>query len=312
MTLIPYEAHAISEARPLDTNPAAVYLAKLSASGRRSMRSKLDSVARLMGHQDALTAPWWQLRYQHTQALRTRLADQYAVATANSILSAIRGVLRECWRLGLMDVEVYQRAADIPPIRGKSLAKGRALGADELRRLFDACATDPKRNRGARDAALLAILSYGGLRRSECVALDVSDWSHAEHRLTVRDGKGHKGREVFLPASAGELLAAWLDIPRGISTGPLLSPVDKCDRVQPRRLSDQAVQDVLHRLAHTAGVAEFEPHDLRRTMITRLLDAGIDIHTAATIAGHSSIQTTTRYDRRGDAARRRAADALSL
>jgi hypothetical protein len=83
--------------RPADRYPALVYLARLATGSRRTMRQSLDVVAGLLtdGEADHETFPWEQLRYQHTAAVRAVLQEQYAPATANKILSALRGVLEE-------------------------------------------------------------------------------------------------------------------------------------------------------------------------------------------------------------------------
>jgi len=180
---------------PHDQNPAAVYLARLAPGSRRSMRQALNLIAGLLsgGRATALTLPWSSVRYQHAQAVRARLAADYAVASGNKMLAAPRGVLRESWRLGQISAEDFHRAADLGSVKGSPLPRGRALAAGELRALFTHCSAD-KSVAGARDAALLATLYAGGLRRSEAVALDLEDYSDEDGALAVRAGKGNKGR----------------------------------------------------------------------------------------------------------------------
>ena len=104
----------------------------------------------------------------HTAAVRAFLAEKYAPAMANKCLAALRGVLKAAWRLRQMPTDEYQRARDIPTVRGESLPRGRALSRGELHALFAVCMED-EQIKGARDAALLAVLYGGGLRRSEAV-----------------------------------------------------------------------------------------------------------------------------------------------
>jgi len=82
---------------------------------------------------------WAALRYQHTAAVRARPAADCSVATANRLLSALRGVLREAWRLGYMSAEDYQRAIDIANIKGEAIPAGRELSQDELMALVQTC-----------------------------------------------------------------------------------------------------------------------------------------------------------------------------
>ena len=274
------------------------------------MAQALSRIADLLG-QHPKTCPWASLRYEHTQAVRARLTEAYAPAGVNKMLAALRGVLKETWRLGQIDAETYHRASDLPSIRAERLPTGRALSKRELQKLFRACATDTT-PAGRRDAAAIALLYGAGLRRSELVGLDVSDYNRETTELRVRRGKGRKDRLGYATDGARAALEAWID-ERGAETGPLFWPANGRGRaLVNRRMSDQAVLLMLRKRATQAKVAPFTPHDLRRTFIGDLLDAGADMSVVQQLAGHASIQTTARYDRRGEDTKRRAAELLRV
>jgi integrase len=276
------------------------------------MSGALDTIAGLLTDYrcDRRTLDWGALRYQHTAAVRALLADLYAPATANKMLAALRGVLREAWRLGLMSAEEHARAGDIPSVRGESAPRGRALISEELGRLFAACASDDT-PAGKRDAALLAVLYGCGLRRGEAASLHLRDYAREDGSLRVHSGKGGKSRLVYATGGVSAAIESWIAV-RGPRQGPLFCPINKAGKITLRAISDQAVRKILNKRAQEAGVPSFSPHDLRRTMIGNLLDAGADISTVQRLAGHATVTTTARYDRRGEAAKRKAANLLSI
>ena len=291
----------------LQDHPVAVYLAGLSASSRRTMTEALDIIAQLgLGNSEATCwdVPWHRLRFQHTQVMRSALMEQYAHTTANRMLSALRGVLKAAWKLGLLSAEDYQKAASIESIRGETLPSGRSLAAGELIGLLHVCPPTPL---GIRDAAIISLLYGCGLRRAELVALDVAHYIKEENELYVR-GKGNKQRAVPL-GNAALALADWLAI-RGYSKGPLFWGLG--NRNHMRRLTDQAIYNMLRKRAKEAGIKNLSPHDFRRTFVGDLLDAGADIVTVQKMAGHASPITTSRYDRRGQQAKHKAAALLSI
>jgi site-specific recombinase XerD len=293
-----------------DISPAALYLTTLSESGRRSMRVCLDRAARLMGAQTLGQLRFEQLRFAHVEILRSRMQKEgYAPASINSTISALKGVARRAWHLGQMAAEDYQRINDVRGVRSQRIARGRALAAAELAALFVACAEDAS-PKGSRDACLLALLAGGGLRRAEAVALDLSDYD-ARRTLKVR-GKGDKERLItFGEGGTCRAIGDWI-ARRGTESGPLLCPVNRGGRIICRRLSAQAVADALAQRARQAGTADFTPHDLRRTFATHLLDAGADISAVQQLLGHAQVETTTKYDRRGERAKFVALGLLSL
>ncbi len=297
---------------PRAEHPACVYLARLGAGSRRTMRTALDTLAALLtgGRCTADTLAWHRLRYAHTAMLRSVLVARYRPATANKHLAALRGVLREAWQLGQLSAEQYHRAVSVRAVSATTLPRGRALTRRELQALFRVCQED-RRPSGARDAALLALLYGTGLRRSEAVALDLAHYDAETGALTIRAAKRAKDRLVYVTTEGHAALAAWLDC-RGVAPGALFWRVDQAGRMTPGRLTAQSVLELLARRARQAGVARFSPHDLRRTFISDLLDAGADITTVALLAGHANVTTTARYDRRGEAVKRRTAELLTI
>ena len=261
--------------------------------------------------QTALTLPWHQLRYQHTAAIAAALVERgYRPATINQALSGLRSVLYHAWKLGLMESEDYQRARDVKNRKADTLLRGRALDKEELRAIIKNC-QDEKSPAGVRDAALVGVMYGTGLRRSEVVKLQLKDFNSKTGALTVRGAKGGKDRLVYVKGGAAKALAAWLVL-RGDGAGPLFCPVHKSGKIRVEAMTDQAIMKILKKRGFQAELEPFSPHDLRRTYISDLLDAGADIATVQKLAGHASVTTTSRYDRRGEDAKSKATDLLNI
>ncbi|TXH50138.1 MAG: site-specific integrase [Desulfurellales bacterium] len=295
-------------------NPALVYLASLSESSRRPMKQSLDVIASIVssGTVDALTLPWGQLRFEHTQAIRSKLAESYSAATANRHLSALRGVLKDSWRLGYMSAEEYQRAIDLKPVKGEKASqaeKGRHLKTGEFNALLNNCLDGSIS--GARDACMIIFAYTCGLRRAELAALQIADIDTDNCTLTVKHGKGGKERVIPMVDSTCDVLADWL-VKRGNQPGELFTRVLKGDNLTAKGLTEQAIYTIFAERASAAGVKEFTPHDMRRSFAGDLLDSGADISTVAKLMGHSSVSTTARYDRRDAKAKRKAVQALHV
>ena len=297
---------------PADQHPAAVYIASLGEGSRRAQTGALRELARLLsgGRQTVDTLPWHRVRYQHTAALRAVLMERYAPATVNRLLAALRGTLRQAWLLGLVGAEEYHRAAVVSNIHAEILLAGRALAHGELRQLFALCAADPTA-RGRRDAAVLALLYGLGLRRAEAVAVRAEDFFAEERRIAVRQSKGRRDREVYAGPGTIDALNDWMAV-RGAAPGPLLCRVARYGQVELAGMTPQNLYSIVGRLGQAAGLAAFCPHDLRRTFTSELLDAGADLSVVRQLVGHANVNTTARYDRRGEQAKIRASTMLPV
>jgi hypothetical protein len=114
----------LEEAPPAERNPSELYLRRVAPAYRDALRELLDRTAAHMtaGRSAAGTFAWHRLRVEHVTAMHAALTAQYPPAMVNMMLSALRGVLKECSRIGLMAPDHYRLTSEsILPRRGKIL-----------------------------------------------------------------------------------------------------------------------------------------------------------------------------------------------
>jgi integrase/recombinase XerD len=300
--------HAIPFPSPAPQfSPMAAYLSRLAPSSRLTIAKLLKRIVTLLGSSTAAEAfPWSRLDYATTIQLRQALVSRYAPATANLALSALRGVLREAWRLGQISFEDFKRAGDLACVRGDCSSPRKHVDTGKIEKLLAVTRSDLTL-RGRRDFAILSVLFEAGLRRAELAHLDLS---HIDGGRLMVFGKGRKWRMATLGQDAIAALETWLLV-RGRAPGALFLPIHRSGSARPRRLSTEAVARIVARRAHEAGVGELRPHDLRRAFATRLLETGVDVLVVQRILGHRSVATTQIYDCRIDSAAQAAASYSS-
>jgi site-specific recombinase XerC len=123
--------------------------------------------------------------------------------------------------------------------------------------------------------------------------------------------EGQQGPAGLGPSGTRAALEAWLAV-RGPAPGALFFWAFKGGRLSMERITDEAVAIVLTTRVAEAGVSACTPHDMRRTYISELLDAGADITTMQKLVGHEQVTTTASYDRRGEAAKRKAVELIHV
>lgn len=301
---------------PPAEHPVAVYLARLSSSSVPSMRCGLNAVAAMAdASADAMTLRWQDLRHKHTAAIRARLIDAYKPRTVNRTIAAVRGVLKEAWSLELMDTNDYQRAiAALVNVNTSHLPpSGRTLTPEEIGVLYSACARRPG-ELAIRDAALVTMLYAAGLRREEACSLNVRDYRPKNAAVEVT-GKGKKTRIAYLPDSYRQGIEPWWEHRKDAKDGFLFPRYRRGTPEVGRRLGKTGVSHIVGELVKTIRHVDpeypsFTPHDLRRSFGTHLLDAGADILMVQRLMGHARLETTSIYDRRGEAGKQKAIDFL--
>ena len=289
-------------------NAAAAYLAELhSSDSRRAVRSRLNIAARWLGSPDAFRCEWGKLRYVHVVGFMHELADKQKLAatSVNAYLSALKGVAETAWRLRQMDLSSYTEIKAVKQMRVHRELTGRALQADESKKLFEA--VDPSAGpKAVRDQALIALLLGCGLRRAEVTTLRMENLDQATGTLKVI-GKGNKERKVFFTQEVAQLVNAWVDL-RGSQPGWLFGRITKGGLLILENPMDPAsVGRVVKKAQAAAEIAPITTHDLRRTFATRLLSENVDIVAVKNLMGHANVTTTAKYDRRTEDALHEAA-----
>ncbi len=165
----------------------------------------------------------------------------------------------------------------------------RFLTVDEAALLFSPGRGDVPAPDSARDRALRELLYGAGLRIGEVIGLDVEDVDLKRDVVRVM-GKGRKAREVPLGRAAREAVIAWIGDRPARKDSKALFPGRGCERMDAsgarRRLHARGVSTIGRRV---------NPHALRHSFATHLLDGGADLRAIQELMGHSNLSTTQRY-----------------
>jgi len=260
---------------------------------------------------DAVSAPTTKLAYGHAldhlfrflagRLLNRALLQEWkagmeglAPSTVNVRLSAIRKLVSEARRNGLLGAEEAANLTDIPNIREQGTRLGNWLTREQAKELL--AIPDRSSPKGKRDYVILGLLVGCALRRRELASLSIEDIQMREGRWVIADlrGKGGRIRTVAVPIWVKQGINAWMTEAK-IEQGRLLRRVSKSGNVMGEELSDWAVWSVVEQAAKEIGIERFGAHDLRRTCAKLCRKAGGDLEQIKFLLGHSSIQTTERY-----------------
>lgn len=150
-----------------------------------------------------------------------------------------------------------------------------------------------------RDKALLALLSWGGLRREEVVSLDVGDFDPTFGLRRVL-GKGGHEATVPLPEVARKIVAEYLATERK-GAGPeeplfVVRYYTLGRKVEIRRMLSDRLYKLVRVLGEANGMPRLHPHAFRHSCGVELLRrTGGNLRAVQQHLRHTDIQTTTIY-----------------
>jgi site-specific recombinase XerD len=161
----------------------------------------------------------------------------------------------------------------------------RSLRDQEIEKLFGVI-------KNKRDIAMFKLMLRCGLRVEEVSNLSLGDIDLKKRRIIVQQGKGGKGRVVYISDDAHDALIAYLKIRSHYRVKKVFLVEKGTYKGQP--ISVRGIQKRIEYYAKKTRI-NVSCHRLRHTMATQLLNAEAEVETIQDLLGHNWITTTQRY-----------------
>lgn len=217
-----------------------------------------------------------RLGLEHIRQYQLFLVRQKKVSWAlfNQTVCALRFLYRHILhRDWMIEYIPYPRREDKLPV---------VLSPAEVAAVFEA-------THNLKHRTILMTIYAAGLRVSEVTHLRLSDIDSHRQVIRIRQGKGHKDRQVMLSPKLLEALRIyWKSYRPKVWLFPGESPE--------RPLSSETVWRVCHQAGEAAHLSKpISPHTLRHCFATHLLEDTIDLRRIQVLLGHRHLKTTSRY-----------------
>ncbi|EGW37688.1 site-specific tyrosine recombinase/integron integrase [Desulfosporosinus sp. OT] len=197
-------------------------------------------------------------------------------------LAALRSFFKFLCRKEILLINPVQRVAS--PKLGRKLPH--FLYLDQVKVLLKA--PDGTNLLGSRDQVIMELLYGSGLRVSELIGLNREDLDLESGLIRVL-GKGSKERVVPVTNYAIQAIRVYLGLRSDDNQALLLN-------YQGTRLSDRSVRRVLDKLVAKISLEQHvNPHMLRHSFATHLLDGGADLRSVQELLGHQKLSSTQIY-----------------
>ena len=150
----------------------------------------------------------------------------------------------------------------------------------------------PQNAQEKRDLAIIELIYSSGLRVSETINVNLGDFEDNKNFLRVL-GKGSKTRLVPVGRYAQNAINDWM-----IEREKLATEDDSLFvNLRGKRITTRSVQERLKNIAIMQGLPPVNPHMLRHSFATHLLESSGDLRSIQELLGHSSLSTTQIYTR---------------
>jgi integrase/recombinase XerD len=211
----------------------------------------------------------------------------YAIGSVKQVTVALRSLLRYLFAAGLIDRDLSPSVPSVAGWRMSGLPDG---GRDaDVAAMLAGC--DRSTVIGARDFAVLMLMSRLGLRACEIARLRLDDLDWRSGELSVR-GKGGRVDRLPLPADVGAAVAGYLRLRRSSSSCREVF-LRTCGPDVP--MSRHSAVMIPRRACERAGLTAVGAHRLRHRAATLVVNNGGSLAEAAQLLRHGSETVTAIY-----------------
>ena len=191
------------EGKPLVLTPAQARLRKMvldavpSSHSKRNYAKALDDL-----FQFCASRPLSRSLLMEWRAAMESLSP----STINVRLSAVRKMIGEARKNGMLGAEEAATLTEVPNMSQKGTRLGNWLNREQAKELL--AVPDRTTLKGKRDYVILALLVGCALRRNELAELDVETIQQREGRWVLADLEGKVGASAPLPSPSGSSRAS--------------------------------------------------------------------------------------------------------
>ena len=283
---------------PVAEAPLQQFLAgQLSERTRKAYKRDL---VQFFGSENATMTEIRQITFHDIIAFRNELAESgYKRTTINRKLSSLKAFFRMLLAAGLVE----NNPADATLVRGYRVEDnltGKAISTEAIKSILQAVQAEQDDLVRSRDEALLHLLTYGGLRRSEAANMCWEDLTQEGAFTVLRLPQTKSGvpQDIKIQSVVSHYLNLYRQALSAHGYGAELKVFISLSRNDShgKPLSDQSINLIVKKYAKRAGLSRaVTAHMFRHTCCTLAIEGGAKPQQVQAHLRHKDLKTTMRY-----------------
>jgi len=221
------------------------------------------------------------------QFIRYLVQQDQTASSINRKISSLKGFFNYLMNINSIGKNPFAEVM----LQSKQKNLPKSISEEDVKKLLDA--PDQESLIGKRDKAMLELLYATGMRISELINIEYTNFDFERYVVKVR-GKGSKERLIPYGPEAAKALGDYVAFRR--ENHLTLNSRELFINSSGKKITRQAFWHRLKKYLLQIGLTiEISPHSLRHAFATHLLNNGADLRSVQMLLGHSDISTTQIY-----------------